>query len=29
MKTGFTKKQKVTELYYNAKDPIPFQNPYC
>lgn len=22
MKTGLTKKQKVTELYYNAKDPI-------
>ena len=22
MKTGFTKKQKVTELYYNAKDPM-------
>ena len=21
MKTGLTKKQKVTELYYNAKDP--------
>ena len=21
MKTGFTKKQKVTEVYYNAKDP--------
>ena len=22
MKTGLTKKQKVTELYYNAKDPM-------
>ena len=22
MKTGLTKKQKVTEVYYNAKDPI-------
>ena len=22
MKTGLTKKQKVTELYYNAKDPV-------
>ena len=22
MKTGLTKKQKVTEIYYNAKDPI-------
>ena len=22
MKTGLTKKQKVTELYYNAKDPL-------
>ena len=22
MKTGLTKKQKVTELFYNAKDPI-------
>ena len=22
MKTGLKKKQKVTELYYNAKDPI-------
>ena len=22
MRTGLTKKQKVTELYYNAKDPI-------
>ena len=22
MKTGLTKKQKVTEFYYNAKDPI-------
>ena len=22
MKTGLTKKQKVTELYFNAKDPI-------
>ena len=22
MKTGLTKKQKVTEAYYNAKDPI-------
>ena len=22
MKTGITKKQKVTELYYNAKDPL-------
>ena len=22
MKTGRTKKQKVTELYYNAKDPM-------
>ena len=22
MKTGLTKKKKVTELYYNAKDPI-------
>ena len=22
MKTGRTKKQKVTELYYNAKDPL-------
>ena len=22
MKTGLTKKQKITELYYNAKDPI-------
>lgn len=22
MKTGLTKKRKVTELYYNAKDPI-------
>ena len=21
MKTGLTKKQKVTEVYYNAKDP--------
>jgi len=22
MKTGLTKKQKVTEVYYNAKDPV-------
>jgi len=22
MKTGLTKKQEVTEVYYNAKDPI-------
>lgn len=22
MKTGLTKKQKVTEVFYNAKDPI-------
>lgn len=22
MKTGLTKKQKVTELFYNAKDPM-------
>ena len=22
MKTGLTKKQKITEVYYNAKDPI-------
>lgn len=22
MKTGLTKKQKVTELFYNAKDPV-------
>ena len=22
MKTGLTKKQKVTEVYYNAKDPL-------
>lgn len=22
MKTGLTKKQKITEIYYNAKDPI-------
>ena len=22
MKTGLTKKQKVTEVYYNAKDPM-------
>ena len=22
MRTGLTKKQKVTEVYYNAKDPI-------
>ena len=22
MKTGLTKKQKITELYYNAKDPM-------
>ena len=22
MKTGLTKKQKVTELYFNAKDPM-------
>jgi len=22
MKTGLTKKQKITELFYNAKDPI-------
>lgn len=22
MKTGLTKKQKTTEVYYNAKDPI-------
>ena len=22
MKTGLTKKQKVTELYFNAKDPV-------
>ena len=22
MKTGLTKKQKTTELYFNAKDPI-------
>lgn len=22
MKTGLTKKQKVTDLYYNAKDPM-------
>jgi len=22
MRTGITKKQKVTEVYYNAKDPI-------
>ena len=22
MKTGLTKKQKVTEVYFNAKDPI-------
>ena len=22
MKTGLTKKQKITELYFNAKDPL-------
>ena len=22
MKTGLTKKQKITEVYYNAKDPF-------
>lgn len=22
MKTGLTKKQKITEVYYNAKDPV-------